>query len=141
MRCGLGLGVGDVVLCDRAGAIFEGRGKHMDASKSEIAAITNRDRRQGSLADAIVGSDVFIGLSAPGTLTPEMVRSMAPVPRSVSNPSCPVSPSRLSAPMFTHANAAKSTPPTATMRADESRPGNRTWARSPAQSSNTKGAT
>jgi len=76
----LGLGVGDVLLCDRAGAIFEGRTKHMDVSKFEIATLTNRDRRQGSLADAIAGSDVFIGLSAPGTLTPDMVRSMAPDP-------------------------------------------------------------
>jgi malate dehydrogenase (oxaloacetate-decarboxylating) len=65
----LGLGVGDVVLCDRAGAIYEGRTDHMDVSKFEISAMTNRERRQGSLADVIAGSDVFVGLSAPGTLT------------------------------------------------------------------------
>jgi malate dehydrogenase (oxaloacetate-decarboxylating) len=90
----LGLGVGDVVLCDRAGAIFEGRSKHMDHSKVEIAAVTNREKRQGTLADAIVGADVFIGLSAPGTLTPEMVRSMAPDPLvfALANPTPEITP-------------------------------------------------
>jgi malate dehydrogenase (oxaloacetate-decarboxylating) len=76
----LGLGVGDIVLCDRAGAIYEGRAEHMDFSKEEIARLTNTERRTGSLAEVIVGSDVFIGLSAPGVLTPQMVRSMAPNP-------------------------------------------------------------
>ena len=76
----LALGVGDVVLCDRAGAIHEGRTEHMDVSKFEISAVTNRERRAGCLADVIVGSDVFIGLSAGGALTPEMVRAMAPNP-------------------------------------------------------------
>jgi malate dehydrogenase (oxaloacetate-decarboxylating) len=52
----------------------------MDFSKLEIAGLTNRDRRQGSLADVIGGSDVFIGLSVGGALTPEMVKSMAPNP-------------------------------------------------------------
>ena len=76
----LGLGVGDVVLCDRQGAIYEGRTEHMDFSKEEIARLTNRDRRTGSLGDVITGSDVFIGLSAGGVLTPQMVRTMAPNP-------------------------------------------------------------
>jgi malate dehydrogenase (oxaloacetate-decarboxylating) len=76
----LGLGIGDVVLCDRQGAIYEGRAEHMDFSKEEIARLTNRDRRTGSLGDAITGADVFIGLSAGGVLTPQMVRTMAPNP-------------------------------------------------------------
>jgi malate dehydrogenase (oxaloacetate-decarboxylating) len=76
----LGLGIGDVVLCDRQGAIYEGRTEHMDFSKEEIARLTNRDRRTGSLGDVITGSDVFIGLSAGGVLTPQMVRTMAPNP-------------------------------------------------------------
>ena len=90
----LGLGVGDVVLCDRAGAIYEGRAEHMDVSKFEISAMTNRDRRQGSLADVIAGSDVFIGLSAPGTLTPEMVAAMAPRPLvfALANPTPEITP-------------------------------------------------
>ncbi|MFN8593245.1 MAG: malic enzyme-like NAD(P)-binding protein [Thermomicrobiales bacterium] len=76
----LGLGIGDVVLCDRAGAIYEGRTEHMDVSKNEIARLTNREKRQGSLGDVITGADVFIGLSAGGVLTPRMVQSMAPNP-------------------------------------------------------------
>ncbi len=76
----LALDAGDVVLCDRAGAIFEGRTGHMDVSKFEISAVTNKERRSGTLADVITGSDVFIGLSAGGALTPEMIRTMAPNP-------------------------------------------------------------
>ena len=76
----LALDVGDVVLCDRAGAIHEGRAEHMDISKFEISAVTNKERRAGDLATAIAGSDVFIGLSAGGALTPDLVRAMAPNP-------------------------------------------------------------
>ncbi len=76
----LRLGVGDIVLCDRFGAIYMGRTEHMDVSKEEIAKLTNKDGRSGSLADVIVGADVFIGLSAGGVMTPQMVRSMAPNP-------------------------------------------------------------
>jgi malate dehydrogenase (oxaloacetate-decarboxylating) len=76
----LGLGTGDIVLCDRLGAIFEGRAEHMDFSKEEIARLTNKERCTGSLGDVITGSDVFIGLSAGGVLTPQMVRTMAPNP-------------------------------------------------------------
>ena len=76
----LGLGIGNVVLCDRQGAIFEGRAEHMDFSKEEIARLTNKGRCSGSLGDVIAGSDVFIGLSAGGVLTPQMVRTMAPNP-------------------------------------------------------------
>ena len=76
----LGLGVGDIVLCDRAGAIYDGRAGHMDFSKEEIARLTNRERRTGSLGEVIVGSDVVIGLSAGGAFTPKMIGCMAPNP-------------------------------------------------------------
>ncbi len=76
----LALGAGDIVICDRAGAVYDGREEHMDFSKLEIARITNKESRKGSLGDVIVGSDMFIGLSVGGALTPEMVRTMAPNP-------------------------------------------------------------
>ncbi len=74
----LSAGAKDVVLCDRRGAIYTGRAEGMNAAKEELAAITNPDGCRGSLADALKGADVFIGVSAPGLVTPEMVRSMAP---------------------------------------------------------------
>ena len=76
----LSLGAGDVVICDRAGAVYEGRKTHMDFSKREIASMTNKEKRTGQLADVITGSDIFIGLSVGGALTPEMIKSMAPNP-------------------------------------------------------------
>jgi malate dehydrogenase (oxaloacetate-decarboxylating) len=76
----LSLGAGEIVVCDTAGAIYEGRTERMDFSKAEIAALTNRQMHKGSLAEVIAGSDVFIGLSVGGALTTEMVRSMAPNP-------------------------------------------------------------
>ena len=90
----LGLGVGDIVLCDRNGAIYEGRKERMDFSKEEIARMTNKERRTGPLSDVIVGSDVFIGLSGPGTMTPEMVASMAPNPLvfALANPTPEITP-------------------------------------------------
>jgi malate dehydrogenase (oxaloacetate-decarboxylating) len=80
-------GLSDVVLCDRSGAIFEGR-EGLNEAKTEIAAITNRKMKKGSLKDVIVGADVFIGVSAPGVLTEEMVASMAkdPVVFACANP-------------------------------------------------------
>ena len=76
----LAFGAGDVILCDRAGALYEGRTANMDDSKREIARITNRANLTGSLTDALVGADIFIGLSAPGVLTPEMIGRMADRP-------------------------------------------------------------
>lgn len=70
-------GLSDVIMCDRKGAIYEGR-EGLNAAKAEIAAITNRSKRSGSLADVLEGADVFIGVSAPGMVTPEMVGRMAP---------------------------------------------------------------
>lgn len=71
------VGLTDVILCDRQGAIYEGR-PGLNAQKAEMAKITNRDMCKGSLADALKGADVFIGVSVPGCVTPEMVKSMAP---------------------------------------------------------------
>jgi len=72
-------GLKQVILCDRSGAIYEGRA-NLNRYKAELAAVTNRDFRQGSLADVLAGADVFIGVSAPGVLTGDMVRTMAPDP-------------------------------------------------------------
>ena len=73
------LGVKDVIMCDRKGAIYEGR-EGLNAEKEEMAKISNREMRKGSLAEVLKGADVFIGVSAPGTVTPEMVKTMAPNP-------------------------------------------------------------
>jgi len=73
-------GVADVVLCDRAGAIYRGRTENMNPSKERIAAETNRENVCGPLAEAIRGRDVFIGVSVAGAVTQDMVRSMAPDP-------------------------------------------------------------
>ncbi|MCI9154982.1 NAD-dependent malic enzyme [Lachnospiraceae bacterium] len=70
-------GVRHLILCDRKGAIYEGRTEGMNAVKEEMAGITNREKRAGSLEDMLVGADVFIGVSAPGAVTQEMVRTMA----------------------------------------------------------------
>ena len=75
----ISMGLKDVILCDRKGAVYEGR-EGLNPAKEEIAAVTNRERRSGSLADVIRGADAFIGVSGPGTLTADMVRSMAPDP-------------------------------------------------------------
>ncbi len=70
-------GIKNVTLCDRTGAIYEGREKGMNPIKEEMAKITNRDKIHGSLADIVKGADVFIGVSAPGSLTTDMVKIMA----------------------------------------------------------------
>lgn len=68
-------GLKDVILCDRKGAIYEGR-DGLNPVKEEMAKITNRQKQKGSLADVIKGADVFIGVSSPGCVTQDMVRSM-----------------------------------------------------------------
>ncbi|MDD3921773.1 MAG: NAD-dependent malic enzyme [Eubacteriales bacterium] len=73
----LSSGFTDVTLCDRTGIIYEGREKGMNAIKEEMAKVTNRKKAQGTLADAMAGADVFIGVSAPNTVTQDMVKSMA----------------------------------------------------------------
>ncbi len=72
----LSAGFKNVIMTDRTGAIYEGR-EGLNWIKAEMAQITNPEKKQGSLADVIVGADVFIGVSAPGTLTTEMVKTMA----------------------------------------------------------------
>lgn len=71
----LSCGVKNVIMCDRKGAIYEGRGDK-DASKLELATITNKNKEQGELVDVIKGADVFIGVSAANCVTQEMVQSM-----------------------------------------------------------------
>ena len=71
----ISMGLKNVIMCDRKGAIYKGR-----EEKEEMAEISNRNMEKGSLADVIKGADVFIGVSAPGTVTQEMVRTMAPNP-------------------------------------------------------------
>ena len=70
-------GFPDITLCDRAGIIYEGRANGMNWIKNEMAQKTNRSGKKGTLADAMTGADIFIGVSAPGTVTQEMVRSMS----------------------------------------------------------------
>ena len=69
-------GVKHITLCDRKGAIYEGRTEGMNPIKEEMAKMTNLEKRNGSLADMLVGADVFIGVSAPGVVTTEMVKTM-----------------------------------------------------------------
>lgn len=76
VRLLLSMGLKNVILCDRKGAIAEGR-PDLNAEKADIARLTNREKRTGSLEDVIAGADVFIGVSAPGALTREMVQTMA----------------------------------------------------------------
>lgn len=72
----LSAGVKDLTLCDRSGAVYEGRPKGMNPIKDEMAKVTNLSKKAGSLADMLVGADVFIGVSAPGAVTTEMVTTM-----------------------------------------------------------------
>ena len=69
-------GVKHITLCDRKGAIYEGRTEGMNPIKEEMAKMTNLEKRSGGLADMLVGADVFIGVSAPGVVTTEMVKTM-----------------------------------------------------------------
>ncbi len=84
----LSVGAKNVILCDRTGAIYAGRQEHMNWIKEEIAGITNPSKIKGSLGEALRGADVFMGVSAPGLVTKEMVRSMGkdPVLFAMANP-------------------------------------------------------
>ncbi len=77
IRLLMAMGLKNVILCDRKGAIYEGR-EGLNKEKEEMAKISNFDKKSGTLADVLVGADVFIGVSAPGCVTQDMVRSMAP---------------------------------------------------------------
>ncbi|MGK9184791.1 NAD-dependent malic enzyme [Priestia filamentosa] len=72
----LSMGVKDVILCDTKGIIYKGRPVGMNKFKEEMASITNKEQKQGALVDALEGADVFVGVSAAGAVTKEMVRSM-----------------------------------------------------------------
>ena len=87
------MGLNDVILCDRTGAIYKGR-DGLNTEKAEMAEITNKQMRKGTLADVIKGADVFIGVSAPGCLTPEMVKSMNenPIIFAMANPTPEIMP-------------------------------------------------
>jgi malate dehydrogenase (oxaloacetate-decarboxylating) len=84
----LHMGVKEVLLCDTKGIIYEGRSFGMNPFKDEIARTTNQERKQGTLADALVKADVFVGVSAAGIVTKEMVRSMnhEPIIFAMANP-------------------------------------------------------
>ena len=73
------LGLKDVIMCDRTGAIYEGREK-LNSSKEEIAKMTTRGMKKGSLSDVMIGTDIFIGVSAPGMVTEDMIKTMNPDP-------------------------------------------------------------
>ena len=86
-------GLKNVTLCDTKGAIYEGR-DNLNPIKEEMAKISNRSMKKGNLADVVKGADVFIGVSAPGVLTAEMVKTMAkdPIVFAMANPTPEIMP-------------------------------------------------
>jgi len=95
----LNMGVKDVIMCDTKGILYEGRTYGMNPVKEEMAKITNREKLQGTLADAIKGADVFIGVSVAGAVTPEMVKSMNrdPIIFAMANPTPEIMPAEAKA--------------------------------------------
>ncbi len=89
----MSMGLKKVILCDRSGAIYTGR-DGLNDEKAEMAKISNLQKKSGSLQDVLVGADVFIGLSAPNCVTPEMVKSMNcdPIIFAMSNPTPEIMP-------------------------------------------------
>ncbi len=87
------MGVHDIVICDRKGAIYEGR-EDLNPEKAAIAKVTNREKRAGSLSAMLVGADVLVGVSAAGMVTQDMVRSMAsdPIIFAMANPTPEIMP-------------------------------------------------
>ena len=83
----LKIGFSDITICDSKGIVWDGNPKN-NAAKAEIAKVTNKEKKQGTLADAVKGADIFLGVSAPGVLTQDMVRSMAkdPIIFAMANP-------------------------------------------------------
>lgn len=94
----MSLGLKDVVLCDRKGAIYEGR-DGLNPIKEEISKISNRNMIKGSLADAMKGADIFIGVSGPDIVSPEMIKSMNtdPIVFAMSNPNPEIMPDKAKA--------------------------------------------
>ena len=89
----MNIGLRNVVMCDSTGILCEGDPR-LNPAKAEIAQVTNREHLTGTLADAMRGADVFIGVSAPGVVTPDMVRSMAkdPIVFPMANPTPEIMP-------------------------------------------------
>jgi NADP-dependent malic enzyme len=89
----ISMGLKDVVMCDRKGAIYKGR-EGLNDEKKKIAEISNKENKKGSLSDVLKGSDVFIGVSAPNMLTQDMIRSMAkdPILFTMANPTPEIMP-------------------------------------------------
>lgn len=87
-------GVRDIIMCDSKGAIYEGRPFGMNNVKAEVAKYTNRDKVEGTLADAMKNADVFIGVSVEGALTQEMIRDMNedPIIFAMANPNPEIMP-------------------------------------------------
>ena len=81
-------GIKTVVLCDTTGAVYEGRKENMNPYKDALAKVSNRQKEKGTLAEVIKGKDIFIGVSAPGSLTQDMIKSMSadPVIMAMANP-------------------------------------------------------
>ncbi|MBO4251538.1 MAG: NAD-dependent malic enzyme [Clostridia bacterium] len=82
------MGAKDIVMCDRTGIIYKGRTERMNPEKEQIAEWTNKTGKRGTLADAVKGADIFVGVSSPGVLTPEMVKTMNvnPIVMAMANP-------------------------------------------------------
>lgn len=89
----LSFGIKDAYMCDRQGIIYKGR-SGLNSIKEQIAEITNKEGRQGSLEDAMVGADIFVGVSAPGTVTQDMIRTMNvdPIIMPMANPTPEIMP-------------------------------------------------
>lgn len=90
----LKVGVEEIILCDRQGALYEGRPEGMNFMKEEIARVTNRQKKKGTLRDLLEGSRVFVGLSGPGMVDPDMIRSMQqdPIILALANPTPEIMP-------------------------------------------------
>ena len=89
----LKLGIGDVIMCDINGALYEG-GPALNQAQEDMAKITNKSNKKGTLADMLVGADAFIGVSKPDLVTPQMVSSMAekPIVFAMANPNPEITP-------------------------------------------------
>jgi malate dehydrogenase (oxaloacetate-decarboxylating) len=90
----LASGVKDIIVCDRAGALYSGRKQGMDPAKRALAKLTNPRSVRGSISDAMKGADVFIGVSAPNIITPDNIRKMGrdPIVFALANPDPEISP-------------------------------------------------
>ena len=77
MKLLMARGLKHVIMCDKQGAIYDGM-EGLTPAQAEMAKVTNQEKRKGTLAEMLVGADVFLGVSAPGLVTPEMVKTMAP---------------------------------------------------------------